>query len=114
MKIGSRTDPPQGARQAADGLLGLLAMSLALSTTGMEIAVVGLLLLSAAAVVGGWGVVRRTPLDATLGLFLGLCALSTAASLHVRDAVGWRSMWILATYFVVFWWVRDHPHAGGA
>src|SRR5262249_47550126 len=86
-------------------------VSLPVSTSGMQIAVVGLIALSVAAPVAGWTIVRRTPLDATLALFLVVCALSTLVSHHVRDAVDWASMWIMSAYFVAFWWLRGRAGA---
>ncbi len=101
---------PAWARRAADGLLALVAVSIPLSTTGMEGAVLGLGALAAAGVVAGWGVVRRTPLDAVLGLFYATLALSTLASGHPLEAGGWGRLWVVLAYFAVFWWLRDAEH----
>ncbi len=99
------------ARRLADALLLLLAASVPLSTTGMEAAVLalgGLTLLGAA---GGRAPVRATPLDGVLGLFYGTLALSTLASGHPLEASGWARLWVVLTYFVVFWWLRDRRQA---
>src|SRR5437870_4735734 len=99
------------ARRLADALLLLLAASVPLSTTGMEAAVLalgGLTLLGAG---GGWAPVRPTPLDGVLGLFYGTLALSTLASGHPLEASGWARLWVVLTYFVVFWWLRDRRQA---
>ena len=99
------------ARRLADALLLLLAASVPLSTTGMEAAVLalgGLTLLGAA---GGWARVRATPLDGVLGLFYGTLAASTLVSGHPLEATGWARLWVVLTYFVVFWWLRDRRQA---
>jgi len=80
--------PPLAARRAADTLLGVTAAAIPLSTTGMEAGVLGLAALSCAALIGKWGVVRRTPLDGVLALFAGVLALSTLASGHPLEASG--------------------------
>src|SRR5438552_2744045 len=103
--------PPLAARRAADTLLGVTAAAIPLSTTGMEAGVLGLAALSCAALIGKWGVVRRTPLDGVLALFAGVLALSTLASGHPLEASGWARLWIALAYFVVFWWLRDAAHA---
>src|SRR5438046_9508526 len=77
----------------------------------MEAGVLGLGALSVAALIGKWGVVRRTPLDGVLALFAGVLALSTLASGHPLEASGWARLWIALAYFVVFWWLRDAAHA---
>lgn len=105
--------PPPAARRAADLCLGLTAASIPLSTTGMEAGVLGLGALSIAAAVGRWGVVRRAPLDGLLALLAGVLALSTLASGHPLEASGWARLWIVLTYFVIFWWLRDRAHAVG-
>ncbi len=102
---------PSWARRLADGLLVLVAASVPLSTTGMEAGVLVLGGLSLASVAAGWNVVRRTPLDGVLALFYGTLALSTLASGHPLEAVGWARLWVVLTYFVVVWWVRDGAHA---
>lgn len=103
--------PPRWARRTADGLLAVVAASLPLSTTGMEAGVMGLGALSVAAVAGRWGVVRRTPLDRVLALFYATLALSTLASGHPLQAVGWRRLWVVLAYFTVFWWLPDRARA---
>jgi len=103
--------PPPAARRAADALLAFTAASVPLSTTGMEAGMAALGALSAAALAGGWGVVRRTPLDGVLGLFAGVLALSTLVSGHPLEADGWARLWVALAYFVVFWWLRDRAHA---
>ena len=103
--------PPLAARRAADALLGLIAVAIPLSTTGMEAGVLGLGALSVAALVGSWGVVRRTPLDGVLALLAAVLALSTLASGHPLEARGWARLWIALAYFAVFWWLRDRAHA---
>src|SRR5207247_2330569 len=79
--------------------------------TGMEAGGLGRAGLSVAALAGGWGVVRPTPLDGVLALFAGVLALSTLASGHPLQASGWARLWIVLAYFVVFWWLRDRAHA---
>src|SRR2546425_104214 len=103
--------PPLAARRAADALLAFTGAAIPLSTTGMEAGVLGLAALSLAALAGGWGVVRPTPLDGVLALFGGVLALSTLASGHPLQASGWIRLWIVLAYFVVFWWLRDRAHA---
>ncbi len=103
---------PPAVRRLADGLLWLLAASAPLSISGMQVAMGSLAALALAGAPLGWGVIRRTPLDAPLALFFGVCALSTIASGHLLDAGGWlRPVWLLSAYFAVFWWVRDVDHA---
>ena len=99
------------ARRLADALLFLLALSVPLSTTGMEAAVLGLGGLTLLDAVRGRAPVRATPLDAVLGLFYGTLALSTLASGHPLQAAGWMRLWVVLTYFVVFWWLRDRRQA---
>jgi O-antigen ligase len=103
--------PPRWARRAADGLLVGLAASIPLSTTGMQAAAIGLVGLTLVGLAAGWGVVRRTPLDDVVGLLYGTLALSTLASGHPLEASGWVRPWVVAGYFVVFWWLRDGAHA---
>lgn len=82
-----------------------------LSTTGMQAAVLGLVGLTVVAIGAGWSVVRRTPLDGVLAVFFGALALSTLASGRPLQAVGWARPWVVLTYFVVFWWLRDRAQA---
>src|SRR5207244_32938 len=103
--------PPLAARRAADALLAFTGVAIPLSTTGMEAGVLGLAALSVAALAGGWGVVRTTPLDGVLALFAGVLALSTLASGHPLQASGWIRLWIVLAYFVVFWWLRGRALA---
>jgi hypothetical protein len=103
--------PPAGVRRVAEGLLVLTVAMIPLSTTGMEAGVIGLSVLTAASLPLRWHVVRATPLDPVLGLFYGALALSTIASLHPLEAVGWAHLWVVLAYFAVFWWVRDRGHA---
>ena len=103
--------PPPWARRAADALLAFTVISIPLSTSGMQIGVIGLAALAAAAAVGRWGVVRRTPLDGALALLFGVLALSTLASGDPLRAGGWGRLWIAVTYPAAFWWIRDRAHA---
>ena len=103
--------PPPWARRTANALLAVTAVSLPLSTTGMQAGIIGLGVLSAAALVGRWGVVRRTPLDGVLAIFYGVLALSTLASGAPGQAIGWPRLWVVLTYFTVFWWLEDSAHA---
>ena len=98
-------------RRAADVLLAATAITIPLSTTGMQVGVGGLAALAVASVPAGWGIVRRTPLDGALLLFFGVLALSTLASGHPLAATGWARPWVVLGYFVVFWWLRDGKHA---
>jgi len=102
---------PPAARRLADALLVFTAASIPLSTTGMEVGVVALAALGVAAVLRGWAVVRATPLDGVLFVFFATLALSTLASAHPLEAVGWGRLWVVLAYFVVFWWLRDTTHA---
>jgi len=106
------TSPPPAVRRAADAFLALTVVSIPLSTTGMEAVVIGLGVLALGATLAGRTVVVRTPLDGVLALFYGVLALSTLASGHPLEAIGWAKLWIVLTYFGVFWWVRDGAHAG--
>src|SRR5439155_1284549 len=54
---------------------------------------------------------RATPLDGVLGLFYGTLAASTLVSGHPLEATGWARLWVVLTYFVVFWWLRDRRQA---
>ncbi|HJQ85283.1 MAG TPA: hypothetical protein VKA21_14455, partial [Candidatus Binatia bacterium] len=102
---------PAWARRAADALLGFAVASIPLSTTGMEAGVLALGALTLVAVARGWGVVRRTPLDAVLVLFYGVLALSTLMSGRPLEAAGWGRAWEVIAYPLVFWWLRDDAHA---
>lgn len=102
--------PPPAVRRAARALLAFTTASIPLSTTGMEAGILLLGALSAASLGGGWGVVRRTPLDRVLALFYATLALSTLASGHPGEAVGWARLWVVLAYFVVFWWLEDRRH----
>ena len=104
--------PPPWVRRLADVLLAVLAVSAPLSISGMQIPMGALAILALVGIPLRWGIVRRTPLDAVLALFFGVCAVSTLASGHPLQAVGWqRPPWLLSAYFVVFWWLRDRDHA---
>jgi hypothetical protein len=93
-------------------LLAIMAASGPLSISGMQLAMGTLGVLALAGVPLGWGVVRRTALDGVLALFFAICALSTLASGHPLQATGWlRPPWLLSSYFVVAWWLRDRDHA---
>lgn len=106
-----RTPPPPWARRTADVLLAFIAASTSLSTTGMQAGAIGLIVLTLFAVAAGWDVVRRTPLDVAIGLLLAAFALSTLASGRPLQAVGWQRLWVVLTFFVAFWWLRDRGHA---
>ena len=103
--------PLPWARRAADALLAFTVISIPLSTSGMQIGVVGLAILAAAAAVGRWGIVGRTPLDGALALLFGVLVVSTLASGDPLRAGGWARLWIVVTYPAVFWWLRDRAHA---
>lgn len=92
-------------------LLAFTAASAPLSISGMQIGMVALAVLATAGVGRSWNVVRRTPLDGVLALCGGVLALSTVASGHLLQANEWLRYWIVLTYFVVFWWLRDRDHA---
>jgi putative inorganic carbon (HCO3(-)) transporter len=77
----------------------------------MQIGVMALAALSVLGAAAGWGVVRRTPLDGVLGLLFGVLVLSTLASGDPLHAGGWARLWIVVTYPVFFWWMRDRAHA---
>ncbi|HLK10441.1 MAG TPA: O-antigen ligase family protein [Candidatus Binatia bacterium] len=98
-------------RRIADALLALTAASIPLSTTGMEGGVLGLGGLTLLAAARGTAVVGRTPLDGVLAIFYATLALSTVASGHPLEATGWLRLWVVLTFFVVAWWVRDRRHA---
>jgi len=101
----------RGVRRAADAALVFTAVSIPLSTTGMQVGVVGLIALALLGGRAGWSVVRPTPLDGALAIFFGALALSTVASGHPLQATGWQRPWVVVTYFGVFWWLRDRAHA---
>ena len=103
--------PPAWARRAADALLALTVVSIPLSTSGMQVGVIGLAALSLVAAVAGWGVLRRTPLDGTLAVLFGVLALTTLASGDPFPARGWERLWIVVSYPVCMWWIRDRAHA---
>ncbi len=103
--------PPVWARRVADALLAFTVVSIPLSTSGMQIGVLALAVLSVAGAVAGWGIVRRTPLDGLLALLAGVLALSTLASLDPFPANGWARLWIVVTYPVFMWWIRDRAQA---
>jgi hypothetical protein len=105
------TPVPPVVRRVADALLVITAVGVPLSTTVMEGGVIGLIALSALAAVAGWTLIRPTPLDTVLGLFAATLAVSTLASGHPLEAGGWARLWVVATYFTVFWWLRDRRHA---
>lgn len=98
-------------RRIADVLLAVVAASIPLSTTGMEGGVLALGGLALLAAIQGGRVVRRTPLAAPLGVFYATLALSTLASGQPLAAPGWLRLWVVLTFFVVAWWVRDRRHA---
>jgi O-antigen ligase len=102
---------PPRVRRAADVLLAVTGAAIPLSTTGMQAGVAALGVLALVARGMGWGVVRRTPLDGVLALFFATLAVSTLASGHPLQAVGWGNLWIVIAYFAVFWWLRDAAHA---
>ncbi len=105
------SDPPPPIRRLADVLLAFTAASVPLSISGMEIGVGALAVLAAGGIGRSWNVIRRTPLDGVLGLFVGVLVLSTLAEGNVLKAEGWGRYWVVLTYFVVFWWLRDRDHA---
>ena len=103
--------PPLAAWRGARVLLAVTAAGIPLSTTVMQAGVIGLAVLSAAAFVARWRIVRATPLDGALGVLGLVLLLSTLASGHPTEAVGWVRPWVVVTYFVVFWWLEDAAHA---
>jgi len=110
--VGRNASPPPAVRRLADALLACLALSTPLSISGMQIAMGTLGILALLGIPLRWGVVRRTPLDGVLALLFGVFAVSTVASGHPFRAVGWlRPPWLLSSYFVVSWWLRDRDHA---
>jgi O-antigen ligase/polysaccharide polymerase Wzy-like membrane protein len=94
-------------RRGAGWLLALLAVSIPLSTTGMVVALVGLAAVTLLAWWAGEGVVRATPLDGVLGLFVGALVLSTLASGRPWEAATAPKIWVMIGYFVVYWWLAD-------
>ncbi len=102
---------PGSARRAADALLAFTVVSIPLSTSGMQIGVVGLAALAVAAAIGRWGIVSRTPLDGALALLFGVLAVSTLASGDPLRAGGWARLWVVISYPAFFWWMRDRAHA---
>lgn len=88
-----------------------MAVSLSLSTTGMQVGAIGLAVLAVAGHWQGWNVIRRTPLDGALLVFFGALALSTIASGHPLEATGWARPWVVIAYFAVYWWLRDRAQA---
>lgn len=94
-------------RQAATACLALTAWSIPLSTSGMQIGAAALFVLALVAWWRGIAVVRRTPLDPVLALMFGVFALSTLASGRPLQAEGWTKLWIVVTYYGVFWWLAD-------
>ncbi len=103
--------PPPAAWRGARVLMAVTAAGIPLSTTVMQAGVIGLAILSAAAFVVRWRIVRATPLDGPLGVLGVVLVLSTLASGHPTEAVGWARPWVVVTYFVVFWWLEDAAHA---
>jgi O-antigen ligase len=98
-------------RQAASACLALTAWSIPLSTSGMQIGAAGLFVLALVAWWRGMPVVRHTPLDGVLALMFGAFAVSTLASGRPLQADGWDRLWIVITYFGVFWWLADSAAA---
>jgi O-antigen ligase len=94
-------------RQAASACLALTAWSIPLSTSGMQIGAASLFVLALVAWWCGVPVVRRTPLDVLLASMFGVFALSTLASGRPLQADGWSRLWIVITYFGVYWWLED-------
>jgi len=94
-------------RRAADSLLALTAVSVPLSTSGMELGIAGLGVLTVAAALRRRSPTRRTPLDGVLALFFAALALSTLTTGWPRAAIGWIHGWNVLAYFVVFWWLPD-------
>lgn len=96
---------PPWLRRLADVLLAFTAVTIPLSISGMQIGIGALFGMALLAPLVGARVVRRTPLDVWLALFLGVLALSTLASLRLDQAGGWSRMWVLIGYFGVYWWL---------
>jgi O-antigen ligase len=99
--------PEPWLRRAANACLALTAWSIPLSTSGMQIGVAGLLVLALIATWRGTPVIRRTPLDVVLLLLAGVFAVSTLASGHPLEGIGWGRLWIVSAYFGVYWWLDD-------
>jgi O-antigen ligase len=94
-------------RQAATACLAFTAWSIPLSTSGMQIGAAALFVLALVAWWCGMPLVRRTPLDPLLALMFGVFALSTLASGRPLHAWGWTKLWVVVTYFGVYWWLDD-------
>lgn len=103
--------PGPQLRRAANVCLAFTAWSIPLSTSGTQIGTVALLGLAVAASWCGTPVLRRTPLDGVLALMFGVFALSTLASGRPLEAGGWARLWVVATYFAVYWWLADAGQA---
>lgn len=103
--------PASWLRRAADACLAFTACSISLSTSGTQIGAGALLVLALVAGATGAPVVRRTPLDAVLGILAGAFALSTIATGSPFTAPGWSRVWIVVTYFGVFWWIDGTERA---
>lgn len=99
------------ARSCADACLMVTAVGIPLSTSVMEGGVLGLIALTTVGLLSGWSVARRTPLDGVLLLFIGVLALSSLASGHLWEATGWPRLWVMSTYWMTAWWLRDRKHA---
>lgn len=96
---------PPWLRRLADAMLAFTAVTIPLSISGMQIGIGTLFGLALLAPLAGARVVRRTPLDAWLALFLGVLLVSTLASLRPDQAGGWSRMWVLIGYFGIYWWL---------
>ncbi len=106
-----RRPVPPWARRLADGLLAAIAVGVPLSTTLAQAAVIALAALTLVGLVARWAVPRPTALDGVLLLFLATLALSTLASGHPLQARGWGRQWVLITFPVTAWWLRDRAQA---
>ena len=106
-----RRPVPPWARQLADGLLVATALGIPLSTTLAQAAVLALAALTLVGLAAGWALPRRTPLDGVLLLFLATLVVSTLVSGHPLTARGWGRQWVLITFPVTAWWLRDRAHA---
>jgi hypothetical protein len=84
-----------------------MAVSMPLSTSGMQIAAGALPGLAVLAWWWGMPLLRRTPLDGVLGLAAIVFAISTLASGHPLQAGGWARLWVVIGYFGVYWWLED-------
>ncbi|MCW5891964.1 MAG: O-antigen ligase family protein [bacterium] len=96
---------PPWLRRLADVVLAFTAVTIPLSISGMQIGIGTLFGLAVLAPLVGARVVRRTPLDGWLALFLGVLVLSTLASLRPHEAGGWSRMWVLIGFFGIYWWL---------